>query len=302
MSCNSTYWVLHFLPDLYWRPVVGTAIILVSLFATVENFIILYVFAKNPSLRTTSNKILISMGFADFCTGILLGPLYAAYMFQSSNEIDCISNEARRYFATLFLGASALSAGILSIDRSLRLRSLRGFKLNDNALYVMLSINWFLPVVVPLTALVNPRAYALVIFILGVVAVAVVIISYIVLIIALKKYTSNINAEMRERSNQRERNAGMTVIIISTCYIAMLLPLLIDKLLYALKYYEGVEPDTQAKVMIIAHVICTANSIVNPIIYVNRIPDLRTHVFDLFKWRHNAVVTVKTVSINENSV
>lgn len=285
-SCNSTYWVLDYLPALYWRPVIGSLIVIVAILATLENAIILIVFYKHSALRTTSNKILISMCVADLFTGLITGPLYGMLLLGDSLIGNCISNELRRYFATLFLGASALSVGMLSIDRSLHLRRLQNYSVTKHILYPGLFLSWFVPTVVPLIGLIDAGVYSGVLFAIGSMAVLVVIISYAVLVVTLKKYRTNACEQMKMIYLKRERGAGVTVVIIITCYVAMLLPLLIEKLLYATRYYEGKSQSDKAKLTILAHFLCMCNSVVNPIIYVSRIPDLRKHVLHLLKfWR-----------------
>ena len=295
-SCNSTYWVLDLLPEMYWRPIIGSLIAIVSLAATIENALILLVFYKYPALRTSSNKILLSMSVADFCTGIILGPLYASLLFSRKLVGNCMSNEIRRYFATLFLGASALSVGILSIDRSLHLRKLQNYKLSDKVLHLILISNWFLPVAVPLIALADARIYSLVLFAFGALGVIVVIVSYVVLIISLKRYRSDLPAQIRTIAMNRERNAGKTVLIVVTCYIIMLLPLLIEKLLYSRNYFNERDKLERPKVLILAHLLCISNSVVNPIIYMYRITGLRDHLLKLL--RKGEKTTVPNVSNN----
>ena len=299
-SCNSTYWILDFLPALYWKPVVGSLVVTVSILATFENTLILLVFYKYPILRTKSNNILISMSTADLFTGIILGPLYSSLLLGKQLVGNCVSNEARRYFATLFLGASALSVGMLSIDRSLHLRRLQNYTMVNKSLYVGLFLSWFLPLAVPLIALVDTKVYSAVLFILGVCSVVVVIVSYVVLVIALKKYRSDANERLKQIYLKREKGAGITVLIIISCYVLMLLPLLLEQLLYSVKYFENRDKSEQAKVAIVSHLLCMCNSVVNPVIYVSRIPDIRKHLIRLVSAERNIPPTER-VSVSSGS-
>ena len=82
---------------------------------------------------------------------------------------------------------------------------------------------------------------------------------------ALRKHRTAMGAQLNEQLLLNEHRAMKMVLIILTCFFLMLLPMLVEKALYAV----GVIGNTPV-VHIFAVTLFIGNSAVNPVIYASR--------------------------------
>ena len=95
----------------FWRFTLGSVMAVIALLATPCNFLMLLVFTRNESLRSTSNKIIISITAADFLTGLVASPIFAVLLFVPKLELDC----AWAVSAQVLVPASFLSVAVSSV-------------------------------------------------------------------------------------------------------------------------------------------------------------------------------------------
>ena len=213
----------------------------------------------------------MSVTVADLLTGLVVCPLYASVVLNEEFSTNCELALTRRYAATVFITASTLSVGFLAIDRMQHIRKLGRYKLGNKILYAGLVVVWIIPVGLPLIALASDKLYATVAFVVGVVALLIIIIPYVGLFVVLRKHGQQSSEEFRHVSSQREKKTAKTVIIIVTCYLKTFLPFLIEKILFATKHFENMDESEHAKIGSITQFLCFLSSAVNPVIYVRHV-------------------------------
>ena len=267
---------------MHWKNTFGSLMTIISLLGTFENGTILLVFYMYPILRTPSNKILISMSVADFFTGSIVAPLYVVSLFDERLVGDCRLFVARRYFATVFMGASAFSVGFVSLDRASLLINLQNYEMSNEKLYISLLMCWIVPLLVPLVGMISDKKFSTAIIILYILVVLAVSISYAALIMSMRKHRRTLNNEMTAIFINTERKAVKTVLVIISSHFIMIFPMLIVELLYSAGYFDNRDILERPKGAILTTLLCTGNSIINPAIYCNRISTLRDHVLKLF--------------------
>ena len=255
---------------------------IISCLATLENGVLLLIFYKYSALITMSNKILISMIVADFLTGFSVGPLYAAQLLHNDFVYNCSAQHARIFLATVFVGASVGSVGFISADRAHHLIKLQNYNMKNTTFYSVLLLCWTVPIVIPVIGFfTSDKIYSMLIFLVGILVILIVIISYAALVWALQMHRDNACSEnLDEEYVSNQTSAAKTAILIVTCYTLMLLPLFIEKIMYASKFEWGREEE-RAIFINISVLLCIANSSVNPYIYCIRIPSIRKHLVKL---------------------
>ena len=165
-------------PNEAWNYTFGISIIIISSLATIENLVILILYFKHKDLRTTPNRILLSIVASDLLTGITVGPLFAGVLLDEAVAEICSVNVIRNYFAVLFMGTSAYSVAFLAIHRSLKMRYGLNIQLSRALIYGVLAMIWVVFVIFPTISLLSVHYTAFVIYALGVLAIIILMCSY----------------------------------------------------------------------------------------------------------------------------
>ena len=269
---------MNYTSFLYWRYTLGSLMAVVGVLATGGNFLILLVFYKNMSLRTTSNKIIISITLADFLTGVIAVPIFAALLLAPQPELDC----AWAISAQVLVPASVLSVAVLSFERMKRIQRLNDFRISNKVLHSILAIVWLVSLLLAILPMAGTFIYGIVVFVFGLIGLLVIIVSYGGLFFFLRKHgMHNSSSEQIENARViRERKAAITAIIIVTCYLLTTLPAIIEKVIDGTHQYEN--NSVRGKAGILATSALFSNSVFNPILYVLRMPELRKEIKRLF--------------------
>ena len=166
----------------------------------------------------------------------------------------------------------------------MHLVKLNSYSIGNKMLYGCIFVCWVLPLGAALVGLVSDTVHSGIVFVIGVVIIITISACYAVAIYSLKQH----RMKMLDRKNavfmMNERRAVKMVLMIITFYFVMLLPLFIEKGLYAIKALR-VDVTTlaeKAKAHMFMITLFLANSNVNPIIYTSRLPAMRQYVFKLF--------------------
>ena len=276
MMCNST---LVNLPE-YWKTTFGILCLVLSLLATLENAVVVIIIYKNKILRTPSNRILLSLAVSNLLTGIILAPLYVAQLLSNAVVVNCFVDLGRRYVSAVLLGSALLSVGFISYDRCLHLIHLRNYKMSTKKMIIILTICWFVPIIIPLFRYADESetVYAIIVIILGSVMLLVIVISYIGLLLALNSHTNHDDNKMSRTYMSNERRAGRTVIIIVFISFFVGLPLLI----YFGMVLGGQHDDVfLAKTYIFVMFLSMLNAVLKPLVYCYRTPLLRKYAKEL---------------------
>lgn len=280
--CNTSF--LLNLPNRDWNYTFGGCMAFVSFLSTLENGILFITFVKFPSIRIhASNKILFSMVVSDWLNGAVVGPLYSVQAMQ--DEFNCIAALPRVFLATVFTGTSLTTVGLISIDRAHHLIKLQKYSIRDCTLYRLLALCWIIPILIPASGLLNYIAAAILSFLGGILIFAIMIISYISLIVALGKHTNTtIHSTIRDSFVRKQRAAAKTSMLILTVHACMVLPVIIERVIFATHPPYRKHSDRPIHLLFIM-LLMVGNSAVNPLIYCARIPTIRTHLMKLFRGR-----------------
>lgn len=287
MLCNST---LDQLPNNEWRVASGIAMAIISLLATIENSVVLVVLMTYPVFRTPSYRIIASLAVADLFTGVMLAPLYTIQLLSNTVVNDCIVDNVRRHLSSTLIGASCFTLTFVSYDRCLHFTRLQTHHMSKQKLYTLLMICWLIPITLPLFRLINDSEYlySVLIVLLGTVLLVITLLALIGISISLLKYFRNYIRKQHLNKNYTGMSAIMIVI---TFYLLMLIPLLTH---FSLKISNKYKEKFLSKSYVIAMCLAAGNSVINPILYVSRLPVLRVHAKKVFKHilseKHNPTV------------
>lgn len=296
MENNTCHTIMENLPTYSWNIAFGISIILVAIFAFVENSFILMLYYKYPKIRTPSNYILISVVVADWLTG-LTAPIYSAQLLIKTFRHNCAIHKVRRIFGVTIMGASLTSIIFLTIDRSRHLILLRNYTMKMKWIYIGLIICWLGPVGVAFIGLLHEKIHSDIILAAGVILIGIIVFCYVLVIIALRNQRNGMEDPMRLA--EYEKKAVKTVVIIITCYLVMLFPHVLDKGLYGLELKRNT--DVRAEEHMFTVLLIIANSIVNPIIYASRIRVIRKYTLRHVGSKRRQTKTLPLGQVNSNS-
>ena len=92
--------------------------ILLSIFATITNALIITVLVKKEVLRTGANLILTSMAVSDLLVGVTVQPLNVIYtIFDLVGKDWCTTKKAASFLASLCVAASLMNTCFFALDR-----------------------------------------------------------------------------------------------------------------------------------------------------------------------------------------
>lgn len=146
---------LPLLADVYWKFTFGALMGMVTVLAAIENAVTLMLHRMATKHRRSTVK---RMALIDLLATISVGPLYTCILLDENIVGFSVCGTTRRYFATVFLGAIAFSTTFLHIKQ----RSIYVFQLNEycclsKLIYTLLFVNWFIPIVLYLLAMVDAK-------------------------------------------------------------------------------------------------------------------------------------------------
>ena len=142
--------------DVYWKFTFGAIMGIVTMLAAIENIVVImtHKFSEEGSKRRQISK----MAKCDLLIVLSVGPLYTCVLLDERFVGNSICGTTRRYFASVFLGAIIFSTTFLTIKQ----RSNYLFKLQEysigSLMYTLLFVNWFIPVVLLLLAVVDEKS------------------------------------------------------------------------------------------------------------------------------------------------
>ena len=272
--CNST---LTDLRNDHWREIFGSIMVTISLLATMENTIVLYVLRRYHTLHTISYKILSVLAIANLFTGVILGPLFSAQLFNEHILNNCYVDLTRRYISAVLLGASSLTLALIAYDRREHLKSLHCYQMSKKKFYWVITLCWVLPCMMPAFRLVDEdeKAYGIVIIVFNVLIGTVIITCYASLLFAIKSHRKNSRQRQAVVYLQNEMRAGKAIVTIIILSLLMLAPTLIHCIL---KLSQQMSNTTAAESYIFSMTLGMLNAVVNPVVYCYRIPVLKTHI------------------------
>ena len=278
MPLNSTACIstLDKLPTLAWFYTLGCVNIFISITASVENFIVIFVLLWYKNLHTLSNRILISLSFSDLCTGLLIAPLHAIQLLNENTRNSCAIDQVRRYLSTVLIGTSSLLIAAISYDRYLHMKKLQNYNayMSAKKVRVMISICWIIPIVYPMLRLIDDSeaVYSGAVATMQVLILLILLGCYLMTLLTLH-YKAKLLEHVTTSMATRQIRASVTVFIIITCYVSMILPLCG----YFLAHVAG-QPSSEtvrSELYTVSITMAMLDSAINPLIYYFRNPTFR---------------------------
>ena len=93
-----------------------------GLAAVIGNAVVLWLFYKNESLRTISNKLLASLCVADFLVGLVVDPMYIAISIFAQPRRDSIPRKVMQMVWIHSTAATVFNLCCVSVDRFIAIR------------------------------------------------------------------------------------------------------------------------------------------------------------------------------------
>ncbi|XP_066915379.1 neuropeptide FF receptor 1-like [Clytia hemisphaerica] len=246
---------------------------LLSITASVLNMLIIYLFLTNRSLRTISNKFIISLAVGDVLMGTLLGP---SKIFALLNIQDC-SLKTLGQTVTSTMAVSGVTIGCIAYDRFLYVKSINHYnnKRTQQYLMILVIVPWFMVLVLLATKLASELSNAVMALCLVLGIYAFIIFCYTKLIQLLRKSVQIAakNETTTSTTANTERNLKMVsfVKLILVTAIAFTFPIVINRTMHII--YLSMDKNwifyqrRQTLIILITHCSFILNSSINPVLY-----------------------------------
>ena len=277
MSCNSS---MSFLPSPTWNLVFGGINVAVSVTATLENLLVLFILFWYKDLHTLTNRIFVSLAVTDVMVGLTAAPLHAAELLIKDFSHNCLADQARRSISSVLIGASAFTIATISYDRYLHLTKLCNYNehMTKRKINIFIAFSWMIPGILPILQILDKskNIYVSVFSAFMGTVFIVLLICYVMILSVLRQ-----RAAWRKRSAQleiRQLRTMKTVITIITCYFIMGLPVTIPLILLVFR----IDPKTNGAIYVSVLTLNMLNSSVNPVIYYCRNPNFKRNAMRLF--------------------
>ena len=144
------------------------------------NIAIIVLFVKIRNLRTTSNKLLISLAVSDLCVGAIISPLSIAQLVKGKTHPECSTLHILSIYTLPFLAVTELIICTIALDRYLKITKvakyhsiMKGYRLN-----LLILGPWLFPILLILIGSRNKAAANIVVSILFLVGYTCIFLSY----------------------------------------------------------------------------------------------------------------------------
>ena len=261
-----------------------------SLLTVVSNVVVFSVVTFHKELRTRSNFLICYLAVNDLAVGIILQPLFTAYLLVDRSR-DCFTADALYTLTAVTCGSSCFTLVLISYDRYLHLTKLQRYHdyMPERKLCLLLILCWVVPIF-ECTFLINADTRS--------VFFVVVVTNTVCDAIALWLCYRKIYAFIREKSKvipakgmpSKTENTDLALFVKTTklaksfavlvgCFIVCWLPLKINLLYFTVISTSGVPfeiiPPYIDALHCFAITIGLCNSFLNPMMYFWKNRELR---------------------------
>ena len=260
-----------------------------SITAFLGNTLILVALHKESSLHPPSKLLLRSLAITDLLVGIIVEPLYVAYLMsvKSKRWYICYNVYVALFIASYILCAvSLLVLTAISVDRLLALWL--GLRYRQVVTLTRVSITvivmWVLPIVATTSYIWNPQLLSLLLYIHLSLCLSIIIFSYMKIFFTLRHY--QIQAEINVAQDQprqaiplnivRYRKAVYSALWVQVTLFICYLPFIITEALTDLKSVKLSSSVYLVKTFSFTFVFL--NSALNPFLYCWKIKEVRQAV------------------------
>ena len=262
--------------------------IILGLASCVGNFIVFFIIIKSRRLHTRSYFLLMCLATTDLLVGLVLEPLHIIQLFSKEYRSNCQFNAARRFLATLFMGASIGSIAVVTYDRYKHLSEPLNYWrcMPKKKIALLLMLSWLIPLAMPCFRYINEVIYqvAIIVYILTIIAIMITCYVFIIRIVKnregfLKASSSHSNSNVREMKSHITAAKALALIIM-VLLVAMAPPMIyfaVAAISSLLKRSISMSATSREIVYACCMTVAMANSAVNPVIYCLRIPEFRVN-------------------------
>ena len=124
-----------------------------GLAAVTGNAVVLWLFFRNESLRTISNRFLASLSVADFLVGLVIDPIWITFgcLIQPSNVTQAALNEFMDMLWIHTTAATTLNLCCVSVDRFIAIRFPFRYQdiLTKKTCHSLIAVVWFISLLLP---------------------------------------------------------------------------------------------------------------------------------------------------------
>ena len=181
-----------------------------GLAAVIGNAVVLWLFYRNESLRTISNRFLASLCVADFLVGLVIDPTWIAIRFSTQPKRTTISKQAINLLWIHSTAATVFSLCCVSVDRFIAIRFPLRYQniITKKRCYIVIITVWLISFFLPFTRiLVDDRTkedlWFSLTFIVFVLPLTIITLCYYWIF----KFSRNQSRKIQRRSVQNNENA-----------------------------------------------------------------------------------------------
>ena len=263
-----------------------------SITAFLGNTLILVALHKEYSLHPPSKLLLRSLAITDLLVGIIVEPLYVAYLMSvKSKRWDiCYNVNVALFIASHILcSVSLLVLTAISVDRLLALWLGLRYRqvVTLRRVYITVIVMWVLPIVATTSYIWNPQLLSLLLYIHLSLCLSIIIFSYMKIFFTLRHYQIQVTVAQEQPRQAiplniaRYRKAVYSALWVQFTLFICYLPFGITQALTDLKSVRFSSSVYLAKTFSFTFVFL--NSALNPLLYCWKIKEVRQAVKDAIR-------------------
>ncbi|XP_078343448.1 trace amine-associated receptor 9-like [Oculina patagonica] len=269
--------------------------ILISITAFLGNVLIIVALPKVTSLHVSSRLLFLCLASTDLCVGLILQPVYIAYLMSSEDSYRCYYLDTiSKVFAVIFCGVSLSTLTAISVDRLLAL--MLGLRYRQvvtlKRVRIIVILSWLFSSAAAMTYLYDDLITISVICIGLFLCIATSTVCYTKIFITLRHHQFQVQDHVHQGQLNEERTplhierykktvssalwVQMTLVV---CYLPFGIATIVAGVMYE------IYPPTLALVWELTLSLLTFNSSLNPILYCWKIRGVRKAVKEtITKW------------------
>ena len=273
-------------------------LLLSGLAAVIGNAVVLWLFYKNQSLRTISNRFLASLCVADFLVGLVIDPVWIAIRFFTQPERTHILKQVINLLWIHSTAATVFNLCCVSVDRFIAIRFPLRYQdiITKQRCYAVIIMVWLISLFLPFSRiLVDNRTnieklWFSLTFIVFVLPLTVVTLCYFWIFKAAKKQSRRIRRESHQSFNENNTpqsyKAIKTIGLVLIVYIVSWMPSLVISVVdYVTASDKCVDHRLAYVVWPWIEAIAFTSSAINPWIYCFRNGEFREVLHCSFEFR-----------------
>ena len=260
------------------------------------NVITMIVFVKQRQLQRRSTYLVIHLAIVDLLAGAVSGPLHIEFRMAEYCQLwkfdwDLNTSLFRLKSAVGFFPVvSLINLAVISLERlHATFFPFRHRAITKWVYGVIITVFWLMTAGIQATEQLtnfNPLNYYIFYFSCFFVPLFIILVSYVCILI---KVRCSRHPQHHGAAGQRERKLTSTLFLVTLGSLLTWLPLVIHQSLFTFQTQLNISFESEFHVDMIWQTIYFANSLINPIIYALRMPELRAGVSQLFHRNSNNV-------------